>query len=92
MLTADPIVSASPNQVSGVLEGETILLSSTTNIYYGLDAVGSRVWELIQEPKRLSAISAQLVADFDVDPLVCESDLRELIARLLDADLINVQD
>src|SRR5205807_1960406 len=31
---ADPIISASPNQVSGVLDGETILLSSTTNLYY----------------------------------------------------------
>ena len=35
---ADPMVSASPNELSGTLNGETILLSSTTNLYYGLSS------------------------------------------------------
>ena len=89
---ADPLISASPNQVSGVLNGETVLLSSTTNLYYGLDPVGSRIWELIQEPKRISAICDQLALEFDVDPLVCEHDTRELLAKMLEADLVKLQD
>jgi hypothetical protein len=92
MLSADPIVSASPNQVSGVMNGETILLSATTNQYYGLDPVGSRIWALIQEPKRVSAICSQLVLDFEVDPLVCEHDIRELISKMADADLVYLKD
>lgn len=89
---SDPIISASPNQVSGVLNGETILLSSTTNMYYGLDPVGSRMWELIQEPKRISDICRQLALDFEVDPVVCEHDIRELIQKMVDADLVILQD
>ena len=89
---ADPFVSASLNQVSGVLDGETILLSSTTNLYYGLDPVGSRIWELIQEPRRISAICSQLALDFDVDPAACERDIRELIGKLADADLVQLAD
>jgi hypothetical protein len=85
---SDPIISASPNQVSGVLNGETILLSSTTNMYYGLDPVGSRMWELIQKPKRVSDICRQLALDFEVDPVVCERDIRELIRKMADADLV----
>jgi len=89
---ADPFVSASPNQVSGVLNGETVLLSSTTNLYYGLDPVGSRIWELIQEPKRISTISTQLASEFDVDPILCERDTRELILKLVEADLVKLED
>ena len=89
---SDPIISASPNQVSGVLNGETILLSSTTNMYYGLDPVGSRIWELIQEPKRLSAVCSQVASDFDVDPIVCERDTRELIRKMVEAELVIVED
>ncbi len=92
MLTADPIVSASTDQVSGVLNGETILLSSSTNLYYGLDPVGSRIWELIQQPKRLSAICEQMALDFDVDRAACEPDVRELIHKLVHEGLVNVED
>ena len=89
---ADPIISASPNQVSGVLNGETILLSSTTNLYYGLDPVGSRMWELIQQPQRLSALCSQLASDFDVEPSVCERDIRELIEKMAEADLLKLDE
>ena len=89
---ADPIISASPNQVSGVLNGETVLLSSTTNLYYGLDPVASRIWKLIQEPKRISAICDQVALEFDVDPVVCRRDIRELISKLLEADLVKLED
>jgi len=89
---ADPIISASPNQVSGVLNGETVLLSSTTNLYYGLDPVGSRMWELIQQPQRLSALCRQLASDFDVEPSVCERDIRELIGKMAEADLVKLED
>jgi hypothetical protein len=88
---SDPIISASPNHVSGDLNGETILLSSTTNMYYGLDPVGSRVWALIQEPKRISAICQQLASEFDVDPAVCERDIQELVRKMADADLIIIE-
>ena len=91
MLPADPIVSASPDQVSGILNGETILLSSTTNLYYGLDAVGSRVWELIQEPRHISTICSLLALEFEVDRALCEKDIRELIAKLAEAGLVQLE-
>ncbi len=89
-LSVAPIVSASPDQVSGVLNGETILLSSTTNLYYGLDAVGSRVWELIQQPLHISAICDQVAAEFEVDRSVCEHDVRDLIEKLAEAGLVRL--
>jgi hypothetical protein len=92
MQSADLTVSASPNQVSGVMHGETILLSSTTNQYYGLHEVGSRIWELIQQPRRVSSICSELCMDFDVDPVVCETDVRKLIQKLLDAGLVQVEE
>lgn len=86
----DIIVSASPNQVSGVLHEETILLSSTTNQYYGLDAVGSRIWSLIQEPRRVSDICTLLVSEFEVEPQACERDVQRLIRDLAEAGLVTI--
>src|SRR5688572_21179966 len=46
-------VAASEEQVSSDLAGETILLSMQTAVYYGLDEVGSRIWELVRAPIRV---------------------------------------
>ena len=92
MVTVDPIISASPNQVSGVLNGETVLLSSTTDIYYGLGEVGSRIWELIQQRKRISEICTQIACEFEVEAEVCQRDARELIQKLVEADLVKLEE
>jgi Coenzyme PQQ synthesis protein D (PqqD) len=88
---SDPIISASPDHVFGDLNGETILLSSTTNMYYGLDPVGSRIWELIQEPRRMSAICEHLVSEFDVDPVKCEHDTQQLIQKMAEVNLVTIK-
>lgn len=88
----DPIIFASPDHVFGDLHGETILLSSTTNLYYGLDPVGSRIWSLIQQPTRMSAICASLVEEFEVNPNDCERDTMEFIQKMADANLVIIED
>jgi hypothetical protein len=88
---SDPIISASPDHVFGDLNGETILLSSTTNLYYGLDPVGSHIWSLIQQPRRMSAICASLVAEFEVNPADCERDATQFIQKMADANLVIIK-
>ena len=39
-----------------VLEGEAVILSLHDGIYYGLNSVGLRIWELIQQPRSLGSI------------------------------------
>jgi hypothetical protein len=87
----DPIIVASPDHVFGDLNGETILLSSTTNLYYGLDPVGSRIWSMIQQPQRMSAICASLVEEFEVNPNDCERDTRQFIQKMADANLVIIE-
>jgi hypothetical protein len=41
---------ATRDQVSSDLKGEVAILDLKAGVYYGLDAVGARVWELLQGP------------------------------------------
>ena len=75
-----------------MLNGETVLLSSTTDMYYGLGEVGSRIWELIQQRKRISEICTQIASEFEVEPEVCQRDARELIQKLVEADLVTLEE
>ncbi|PYO16907.1 MAG: PqqD family protein, partial [Gemmatimonadetes bacterium] len=46
-IATSSVVVATKDQVSSDLAGEAIVLSLRTAMYYGLDQVGARIWELV---------------------------------------------
>lgn len=78
----------SPDQVSCDLGGEAAILHLKAAIYYGLDPVGARVWDLLRTPKTLAEIRDAIVAEYDVEPARCERDLRDLLDKLAAERLI----
>ncbi len=85
------IVVAAKDQVSSDLGGETAILDLKAGMYYGLDDVGARVWDLIQEPRDVGDIRDILLEEYDVAPERCERDLLALLQRLADEGLIEVR-
>lgn len=85
-------VVASSRQVSTDVEGESVILNFDEGVYYGLEKVGARVWELVKSPLPVAEIRDTLVAEFDVDPDRCEADLQDLLSELAEAGLIEVAD
>jgi hypothetical protein len=86
------IVVATKDQVSSDLGGETVLLSMQSAMYYGLDEVGTRVWELLQEPIRVSEICDAIEREYDVERERCEADVLGLLRELTAKGLIEVTD
>jgi Coenzyme PQQ synthesis protein D (PqqD) len=84
-------VVAAKDQVYTDLGGEVAILELKAGRYYGLDAVGARIWHLIQEPRIVGEIQAILLKEYDVDPEHCERDLLALLGRLADEGLIEVK-
>ena len=66
-------VKAARGQVSCDVAGEAVILDANQGMYYGLDAVGARVWDLLQEPVSLSLILDTLLAEYDVAPDRCQT-------------------
>jgi hypothetical protein len=90
-LPKDALVQAATDQVSSVLGEEAVILNLQEGKYFGLNPVGTRVWQLIQTPRTVEAILAGLLEEYDVTPEQCERDLMDLLSRLADAGLIEVQ-
>ena len=84
-------VVAAKDQVSSDLGGEKAILDLKAGMYYGLDGVGARVWDLIQEPRDVGDIRNILLREYDVAPERCELDLLTLLQRLADEGLIEVR-
>ena len=83
-------VVASSRQVSTEVEEESVILNFDDGVYYGLDQVGGRVWQLLQDPVTPIEIRDRIVAEYEVESERCEADLRELLGELHAAGLIEV--
>jgi hypothetical protein len=83
-------VVASRDQVSCKLGVEAAILNLKNGTYYGLDPVGARVWDLVQEPRTVSDLRELLIAEYDVDPVRLESDIRDLLRQLADNQLLEI--
>ena len=73
------------------LGGETVLLDLASEQYFGLDAVGSRIWELLDGSAGLDAVHARLCAEFDAEAPRIAEDLLALAQSLLDAGLVQLR-
>jgi hypothetical protein len=83
-------VVASREQVSVDLDGEAVILGLADGVYYGLDPVGARVWELIAQPRSVAELRDAVVAEWDVDAPTAEADLLALLADLAARGLVDV--
>ncbi len=92
MISANAVVVAASDQISSDLAGEAVILHLGQGMYYGLDEVGARVWQLVQQPCTPADICSAIVAEYDVAPERCQQDILALLGELAAAELIEVRD
>ena len=70
------------------LRDETVMFHPDVGKYFALDAVGSRVWELLERPATVDELCARLTAEFDVDAATCAEQVLALVADLRASQLV----
>ena len=85
-------VVVSKDQVSADLAGDSAILHLKSGIYYGLNPVGTRIWNLLQKPKKVNGVLSCLLQEYQVEPLRCEEDLLALLKQLISEGLVRVVD
>jgi hypothetical protein len=81
-------LTLSPQVMARQLGGETVVLDLRSGMYFGLDEVGSRVWQLIGQGGDLESICEALLAEYDVSAETLRQDVAALIDHLVDEGLI----
>jgi hypothetical protein len=70
------------------VDGETVLLNLETEKYFGLDATGTRMWELVTHLPSIEAAYGKLTEEFEVEPEVLRKHLTELLGQLIENGLL----
>ena len=75
-------VARVPDAIAAVVDGQTVILSPLDYSYHALDPVGARVWELLDQPRSLDDLVADLMAEYDVTDEQCRADVVPFLDRM----------
>ncbi|MFW5656028.1 MAG: lasso peptide biosynthesis PqqD family chaperone [Bacteroidota bacterium] len=89
-LTISSTVQRNPDMLFNQLDGEVIMLSIENSEYYGMDAIGSRIWELMEKPIAVDVLVDSLIQEYDVEKAQCTTDVIEYLEELKKKNLIAV--
>jgi Coenzyme PQQ synthesis protein D (PqqD) len=83
----------SENVIARSIGTETVLLNVETEAYFGLNEVGSVVWDsLVARPLDADDIVSVVTSNFEVARETAEQDVNALLKSLLDQGLVKVRD
>ena len=70
------------------LDGEAVLLDLEGEMYFGLDEVGTRLWQALSDSGTVEAALESVLEEFHVSREVLERDVAALLEELVSRGLI----
>ena len=72
------------------VDSEMVLLDMESENYFGLDEVGTAIWQAMQEHGNLQEAFDDLLKQYDVEAEVLEHDLADFVGKLVESGLVEV--
>jgi len=72
------------------VDGEMVLLDMESENYFGLDEVGTSIWQAMQDDANLDKVFAALMEQYEVPEDVLRSDLVNFVEKLQESGLISI--
>ncbi|HWE93440.1 MAG TPA: PqqD family protein [Tepidisphaeraceae bacterium] len=73
-------------------DGEAVLLDLKSEKYFGLDTVGTQMWNALTESPTIEAACDRLLGAYEVEPETLRKDVTELVEKLVEHGLLVVSD
>ena len=85
------LYARSADAIFSEIEGEFVALNINKGQCYGMDSIASKIWTMIEKPRSLEDICAELEILYDVDPDTCRADVESLLTSLSKERLVDVR-
>lgn len=90
MLNQDTRVRICDEVAAKVIDGEAIIINLANGIYYSLDSVGGRIWELLEGGRSLVEVADVIAGSYDVARDKAMTDVERLTGEVLDEKLMQI--
>ena len=85
-------ITISEEALSQEVNGETVILDLKSESYFGLDEVGTRIWQLLQEHGDVRKTFDVMLDEFDVEEDQLENDMSALLDEMLEKGLLHIEE
>lgn len=76
--------------ITSPMDKELAMMSMESNAYFGLDAIGRAIWEMLERPMTVNALCDGLLERFEVEPEQCLADVLPFLEELRGENMIQV--
>ena len=90
MITVESTVKVAKDVIFQDLEGKAVLLNLQTEFYFGLDPMGTKIWQLLSEHGKVKTVATMLLEEYDVTEVQLRSHLLDFIEKLHSKGLVEV--
>ncbi len=74
--------------ISRELDGETVVLNLETGVYFGLDGVGTDIWNALRKGGRVEDALTAVLAQYEVPEATLADDLLRFVNQLASKGLL----
>jgi hypothetical protein len=90
-ISLDAILHRKADLLFNEIDGEVVMLSIENSEYYGMDKIGSHIWELLEHPLSFKELVNHLISEYEISKENCTSDTLNFINKLLDKNLLTCE-
>ena len=83
-------VMQSSEIISADLDGQIVMMHLERYQYFGLDDIGTQIWEIIEDPISVAELCNQLLPQYDVDRATGVTDLLAYLNDMLNDGLVTI--
>ena len=80
-----------PDVISSKLEDQLVMMDIEKGKYFSMNPVASKVWELLEEPSSVNELCDKLLNEFEVSKEQCFNEVLELLGKMKELDLLEIQ-
>ena len=86
--TTDTTLSRNADVRCTSIDKEAVLLNIAEGECYALNAVGARIWEILDQPMTVGQVCKKICDEFEIDPQSCEAALLKFTDEIIDIDIV----
>jgi hypothetical protein len=89
-IDSQTLISRSTGLLVAPVHDETVMMDVESGHYYGLDDIGSEIWQRLETPCQFDKLVDGLVADFDADRTEIAEDVRKLLSIMAEHKVVTL--
>lgn len=88
---AELVASRKSGLIEAEVDGEMVALHVENGTCYGFNGTATRIWAMLDQPRRVSELRDALLGDYDVDAQTCEAQVIDLLRELERDGLVELE-